>query len=216
MVEWDDIETVLLDMDGTLLDLHFDDHFWQVSIPRAWAARNGVDEVRAISELKPVFTEIEATLDWYCLDFWSDRLDMDVFALAREITHLVSLRPHVEEFLEYLLARDKEVILVTNSHEKFLHMKMGITGIDQYFRHMFNAHEFGEPKEAPRFWQLLENRVNIDRNRTVLIDDNHDVLRSAAEHGIRFLLSIAQPNSRREARKTTGFPAVHCFRDLCR
>ena len=25
---WRDIDTVLLDMDGTLLDLHYDNHFW--------------------------------------------------------------------------------------------------------------------------------------------------------------------------------------------
>ena len=27
MLAWDEIDTVLLDMDGTLLDLHFDNHF---------------------------------------------------------------------------------------------------------------------------------------------------------------------------------------------
>ncbi|HBT55971.1 MAG TPA: haloacid dehalogenase, partial [Pseudomonas sp.] len=33
MLNWNAIDTVLLDMDGTLLDLHFDNHFWLEHMP---------------------------------------------------------------------------------------------------------------------------------------------------------------------------------------
>ena len=35
MLNWSKIDTVLLDMDGTLLDLHYDSHFWLNVIPAA-------------------------------------------------------------------------------------------------------------------------------------------------------------------------------------
>ena len=32
--DWQEIDTVLLDMDGTLLDLHYDNYFWLTHIPK--------------------------------------------------------------------------------------------------------------------------------------------------------------------------------------
>ena len=34
-LDWTSIDTVLLDMDGTLLDLRFDNWFWQEHVPDA-------------------------------------------------------------------------------------------------------------------------------------------------------------------------------------
>lgn len=36
MLAWQEIDTVLLDMDGTLIDLHFDNYFWQRLVPERW------------------------------------------------------------------------------------------------------------------------------------------------------------------------------------
>ena len=214
MVNWQEIDTVLLDMDGTLLDLYFDDQFWQVCIPRAWATKNGIDETQAKEELKPIFMFTEASLNWYCLDFWSKQLQLNVYELATEITDLVQLRPHVEEFLTYLGNIDKKIVLVTNSHEKFIDLKMGLTGIDRYFHYMFNAHDFGHPKEEQEFWEILGQRLDYDRESTLLIDDNHTVLRSAKKFGIRHLLSIRQPNSQKGPRDTEEFEGVDSYLDL--
>ena len=41
-IAWQDVDTVLLDMDGTLLDLAFDNYFWQKLVPETWGAKNGV------------------------------------------------------------------------------------------------------------------------------------------------------------------------------
>ena len=215
MIDWNDIETVLLDMDGTLLDLYFDDYFWQVELPKQWGEQNGMDMATARASLLPIFQNTAATLSWYCLDYWSDRLNFDVFAIGASIEHLIRVRPHVEEFLEYLALREKHIVLVTNSHEKFIALKMESTGLDRHFHHIFNAHSFGAPKEDREFWEALDKHIDFTRESTLLIDDNLSVLRSAQRHGIRYLLSIAQPNSQVPARDTGEFTAITTFRDLC-
>ena len=215
MISWDEVETVLLDMDGTLLDLHFDDYFWQVQLPQKWGEQNGMDMATAKSNLLAVFQNTEGTLPWYCLDYWSEQLQMDVFEIRTGIEHLIQIRPHVEEFLDYLGVLGKEIVLVTNSHEKFISLKMEQTGIDGHFSQMFNAHSFGVPKEEVMFWEKLGEQLNFSEESTLLIDDNLAVLRSAREHGIRHLLCIAQPSSQAPARDTAEFPAITSFRDLC-
>ena len=50
MINWKNIDTVLLDMDGTLLDLHFDNHFWQTFVPLRYAQQHagGAFEVKDV------------------------------------------------------------------------------------------------------------------------------------------------------------------------
>ena len=39
-LDWLHIDSVFLDMDGTLLDLHFDNHFWLEYVPACYANRH--------------------------------------------------------------------------------------------------------------------------------------------------------------------------------
>ena len=39
---WMRVETVLLDLDGTLLDLAFDNYFWRERVPAAYAAARAI------------------------------------------------------------------------------------------------------------------------------------------------------------------------------
>ena len=39
MIDWNAINTVLLDMDGTILDLHFDNYFWKEYVPQKYAEK---------------------------------------------------------------------------------------------------------------------------------------------------------------------------------
>lgn len=215
MLNWNEIETVLLDMDGTLLDLHFDHYFWQTQLPQKWGELNGLDLPTAKAEMQPIFQNIEATLPWYCLDYWSEQLKMDVFEIKNGIEHLVKIRPHVEVFLEYLRETNKKIVLVTNSHKKFIDLKMELTELEPYFQHIFDAHSLGVPKENLEFWQILGEQLSFDEESTLLIDDNLSVLRSAQSHGIRHLLAIAKPNSQAPIMHTAEFEAVSSFKSLC-
>lgn len=215
MINWNEIDTVLLDMDGTLLDLYFDNYFWQEYLPEKWAELNGMDIVSAKSRLMPRFRDKEGTLSWYCLDYWSGQLDVDILALKSGIEYLIKPRPQSFEFLEFISSQNKSLALVTNAHQDLIALKFEKTGIDRYFNHVFCAHDFGLPKEEEGFWKSLDGVYPFDPRRTLFIDDNLTVLRSARRHGIRHLLSIARPDSRKPARDCQEFIAVESFAQLC-
>ena len=214
MINWHDLDTVLLDMDGTLLDLYFDNYFWQEYLPVHWGEIHGLDAETAKRELIPRFKSREGTLSWYCLDFWSGELNIDVLKLKADIEHLIQIRPSAQEFLESLLSRGKTPVMVTNAHEDLITMKLEKTGIGKYFREVVSSHRLGAPKEEAEFWHRLNKSIEFLPARTMLIDDNLTVLRTAREYGISNLFSIARPDSKAPVRDTEEFTAIHDFRDV--
>ncbi len=214
MFDWSQIDTVFLDMDGTLLDLHFDNHFWLEHVPRRFAEARGVTLETAKRELLSRYRDIEGTLNWYCVDHWSRELGLDIALLKQEVEHLIQVHPYVLEFLEALAATGRSRVLVTNAHQKALALKMEKTQLAGHFDRIVSAHELGLPKEDRAFWSHLHAIFPFDRERTLFVDDSLSVLRSAADYGFGFLLAIVNPDSRQPLREVTEFPAVPDFSSL--
>ena len=214
MINWDSIDTVLLDMDGTLLDLHFDNYFWLDHLPRLYAEKHGIPEADATSALHGRFDGRQGTLDWYSLDYWSAQLDMDVPSLKQELRHMIRLRPHALEFLQRLHAGPREVVLVTNAHRKTLDIKMAQVDITPWFDRMVVSHDLAAPKEDQAFWHALQALHPFNPARTLLIDDTESVLQSAHDYGIAHLLTLLQPDSQLQKRLDTRFPGIHHFDEI--
>ena len=66
--DWQHIDTVLFDLDGTLLDLSFDNHLWREIVPAAYAAARSVTTEEARTALQTRLRACAGTLDWYCMD----------------------------------------------------------------------------------------------------------------------------------------------------
>jgi len=208
---WERIDTVLLDMDGTLLDLYFDNHFFLEHLPRRLAEAKGIPFQAAQAELRRRYRAVEGTLDWYCLDFWEQELGLDLIALKREIVDLVRWRPHAAQFLEALGAAGKRRVLATNAHPGSLGVKFEQIALGRQFEAQYTAHDIGAPKEQAAFWDGLAAREGFDAGRTLFVDDNPQVLAAARDWGIGHLLGIRRPDSRRPANTLEGFTAVDDF-----
>ena len=214
MIDWQTIETVLLDMDGTLLDLHFDNFFWREYLPLRYAEIKGVDREAARSYIVNETQRIEGSLNWYSTDYWSQALEIDVVRLKHEISHKVAMRPYCIDFLDALRAARKDVVMVTNAHHDSLSLKMDKTRIADKFDRLITVHEFSLPKEDPQCWHEVHRRHPFRAERTLLIDDNLNALQSAREYGIASLLAIYQPDSRQPKREIAGFDAIHSFAEI--
>ncbi|HSG06028.1 MAG TPA: GMP/IMP nucleotidase [Nitrospiria bacterium] len=212
--DWNKIDTVLLDMDGTLLDKYFDDHFWEEFVPAQYALRNGISEEEAKEDLMPRYRSREETLDWANLDYWSHQLDLDIPALKRQVQHLINIHPNVIEFLEKLKAVGKGIYLVTNAHGKTLDLKMERTALAHRFDGIITSHEIGMPKEDPAFWESLGKVVPFDPERTLLGEDTEAVLRSASRFGIRYLVFIANASSAKPPSNSSSYYSIQDFGEI--
>ena len=214
MIDWSCIDTVLLDMDGTLLDLHFDNYFWTKHLPRAYAAQHQMTEEESSAYLFGSGSAEQGTLQWYSLDHWSQRLDMDIVTLKRDMQHMISARPFAIDFLRRLHSSHRDVLMVTNAHRKTLDIKMDNVDITQWFDRVVLSHDLLAPKEDQDFWHRLQDLHPFDPSRTLLIDDTEQVLNSAQEYGIAHLLTLLQPDSKRQKRVENRFRGIHHFDEI--
>lgn len=214
MLDWTQIQTTFLDMDGTLLDLHYDNHFWQEHVPKRYAEQRGLSVDEAKNTLYKQFRAAEGTLNWYSVDYWSDALDLDIPALKEEVAERISLRPHALEFLTAMRAAGKRLVLVTNAHGKTVTLKFRHTGIDRYMDAVICAHDLGLAKEHGPFWGQLQELEPFVPRTTLLIDDSLPVLRSAQAYGIGHLLAIRRPDLRGPDKDCGEFQALESFRAL--
>ena len=211
---WRDIDTVLLDMDGTLLDLHYDNHFWLEHLPQRYAELHGISRAMADLELTPLFENNAGQLKWYCLDFWSSELAIPVRELKLETAHLIALRPDADTFLAAIKQAGKRVILITNAHRDSLSLKLERIELAPYFERLISSHDYGFPKESPQFWDALQADIDFDPSRSLFIDDTLPILRSARAFGVGHLLAVKQPDSKKGPKDTEEFAALTDYREL--
>ncbi len=214
MLDWNAIQTVFLDMDGTLLDLHFDNHFWLEHVPLRYAEKYGLSHEAAQEALAPRYRKVAGTMDWYCVDYWSRELELDIARLKEEVEHLIAVHPHVTDFLAAVRTSGRRTVLVTNAHHKSLALKMCKTRLDGELDAVICAHDFGVPKEHPEFWGRLQAVERFDPARTLLVDDSLPVLRSARNYGMTHLLAVRQPDTRQPEKDVAEFDAIGSFLDI--
>jgi len=207
-------ETLMLDMDGTILDLAFDNYVWKELVPERYAACSGLTFEVARQELFAKYEAILGDLEWYCLDHWSERLGFDVLELHRDVRHRIGYLPAAREFLETVHGADVNVLLVTNSHADTLQLKDEVLGFSRYFDGIYSSHKLGYAKERQEFWQSLAEAEGFDPETTLFVDDTERVLQSAAEFGIASLVTITRPDTSLPPRSNGTFAAIEGVREL--
>lgn len=212
--KWQEIETVLLDMDGTLLDLHFDNHFWLHHVPVCYAEKHDLPHAEAHQQLMERYTDVRGSLNWYCVDFWTRELSLDIEQLKYDTAEKISIRPDVIEFLCWLNENNKRVVLVTNAHPASLNLKMEKTKLDVHFDKIINAHDIGLAKEHEGFWEKMQAYEPYDRQKAMLIDDNLEVLECAHEYGIQYCYGILQPDSQGDIIESDKFIVLNSLKEI--
>jgi putative hydrolase of the HAD superfamily len=213
--DWDAVSTVCLEMDGTVLDLRFDNLFWLDALPRRWGEKHGVPPEEAIRQLRARFDARRGTLEWYCVDHWSEELDFDIAALKAELHAHIRYLPGAVAFLDAVRRRGKRLLLTTNAHPISLGVKQRVTGLASHFDELVSSHEFGVPKEQPGFWARLGRSHGVAPEGTLFVDDSAAVLQAARAAGVREVYQVLMPDSTQPARPALpGFAAILGLGDL--
>jgi len=213
-VDFDAVDVVLLDLDGTLLDLAFDNYVWLEHVPGLYAVRAGLSRAAALQELAPKFRAREGTLEWYCTQFWSRELGLDIASIHRELAARIRWLPGAQDFLRRVRARHKRLVLLTNSHPDTLAIKHEATALREYFDAVWSSHQFGVPKEDPRFWERIQTAEKFEPARALFVDDSESVLHAARAAGIGHVIAVRRSDSSRDSRRHEAFPAIDAVGEL--
>jgi len=207
-LNWKEIDDVLLDMDGTLLDRHFDNFFFEEELPRRYAVLQGMPFEVARDQLMSMYRSVEGELAWTDLHYWTKRIGIDVVAMTKELDHLIGFLPGAEEFLRALQRMGKRVTIVTNAHESGVAIKTARTGVDRYVDRVVNAFEVGYLKMRPEYWPTCQRLVGFEPKRSLYIDDDEDCLAAAQAFGVAHLFHSAKSSSELAPVRSSIFPSI--------
>jgi len=207
-VPWCEIDTLLLDMDGTLLDLAFDNYFWLELVPQEFAKVRGLASDAARAEIVARTSAVAGTLPWYCIDHWSAEFGLDIEALKRRHRHRIRYLPRAREFIALARRHGKRLVLVTNAHRVTLSIKCDQTGVGELMDAVVSSHDYEIEKEQAGFWQQLEQEQRIEPERCLVIEDSLAVLKTARGFGIAHSIAIRRPDTTRESRVVEEFASV--------
>jgi len=213
-VNWNKIESILLDLDGTLLDLNFDLHFWLEYIPKVYSEKHNISFQDAKKIIVSRIESQEGKLTWYCLDFWEENLELDIMKLKKDISYLIQVHKHVLDFLNAAKKNKKQIFLVTNAHRKGIDLKMEASGLQSYFDKIISSHDFGSPKQDQKFWIELVNTIDFDKDRSIFFDDSLDVLEAASKFKIKNIVAINKPSTKLDKKNIPGFINIENFSEV--
>lgn len=208
------IDTLLLDMDGTVLDLAFDNYFWLELLPEHLARHRGLSVTAAREQMRTHTDSVLGSLQWYCIDHWSERLGLDVAAIKHEVRHRIAYLPGALEFLALARSSGLRLVVVTNAHRRTLAIKLRQTHLERHVDAVYSSHDFGHPKETQEFWERFEHATGIRRDRSVLVDDSQPVVEAAKKSGVASAIMIAQPDSEQPRRILSVSPGIDALADL--
>ena len=180
-----DIDCMLVDMDGVILDNTYDNNFWQNQIPGVISKNKNISFEDAKRLAVQIFNYKKNTKDWYDVDYWSNMLNVDIEAEKRSSISFdrIQLYEGVTKTLNKLKDNFR-LILITNAHRKTLNIKLEKYDLNPYFEKMICAHELHYVKENIQLWYMLKSRFKLDYTKTLLIEDTINNIKVGLSAGI--------------------------------
>ena len=213
-VPWNAIDTVLLDMDGTLLDLNYDNQIFAHRLPAAFAKHHELTLEAASQQLSDHMAKVSGTMDFYRLNYWRDLTGLDILALHEQAANLICFLPGAAEFLGRLSEYGKRTLIVTNADRQSFAIKDRVLRLSPRVNQVISSHDLGIPKEENAFWVWLAEQHDLNPSTTLFVDDTARILRAAETFGIAHTLAVAQPDQQRPPRDMPGRPSFGHYDQL--
>lgn len=207
---------IMFDMDGTLLDLAFDDFIWNHKLPERHASTHQCSLQHSLDTLYAFYQEHKHTLSWYSSRYWTAKVEVDTLKLQQDYQDKIRPRPGCFELLQALKDQGYRCWLLTNADCAGLKLKLENIPLEPYFELMISSEEIGYAKEFVEFWQILQQKHPFNPDHAVLVDDTAPVLHGAERFGIAHLVTIRQPSSDQPERNAQDldYPSINHLTEL--
>lgn len=211
-------KVLLLDLDGTILDLYFDNHFWQQHLCQTFAAHNHIPLLKAQQHIGSLIATTAGTLPFYDVDYWSAVLKLDIIALKIQQQHLLSLHAGALLFLQTAQAAKMPCYLISNAHPRTLAFKLARVPLADFFVKTISAFAYHACKEQRAFWQRFLADCALNPADCAFFDDNLAAITQAQQARIGQVFAIDRPDSRAPAnqRRIKGARHIDFLADLIR
>jgi putative hydrolase of the HAD superfamily len=116
---------------------------------------------------------------------WLTLLDFKVAddALSRQLSELflqlmptrTRIFPDTREVLDYLRDKGYEMHMITNGFEQIQHMKLRVSGLDVYFRHVITSEGSNSLKPQPAIYHYAMGKAGANASSSLMIGDSLEV-----------------------------------------
>ena len=209
VLNWDRIDDVLIDMDGTLLDRHFDNFFFEEDLPRRYVAMQGLSFDASRGTVNGDVPVGGRELAWTDLHYSSGRVGIDVVAMHLSQLTLIGFLLGAEDFLKAVRIKGKRRA-ATNAHEAGVAVKSAKTGLDRYVGSDRRRVRSGlSQDEMPEYWPgPAAGWLDSTRAALSMLTTTEMCSAAASHYGIATIIHSAKSSSQLPPVQSSKFASV--------
>ena len=178
-----DIDAVIFDMDGTLLN---STSLWQ-DIDKAFFAKRGMEVPEEYAQHIVHLGLKQAaiyTKKAYGFDETPEEIMEEWHQMSLDIyQHDVELKPGALELLELLKGRGVKMAIATANDDKLYMPCIERLGIGKYFDFIADVNNVKEGKQSARIYEFLAEQMGVKKENTMVVEDMPTCVKTAYQNG---------------------------------
>lgn len=169
------IRVLSFDADGTLVDRHFMDYFWNVGIPALYAEKNRIPLKDAKEKIIKMYHDVgENDIRWYMPEYWFSRLGLEesLEETLEKFKSEMRIYPEVPGVVKKL-SKKYELIVVSNAPREILEFEL--SHMDDCFSHKFSStSDFKQVRKNGDVYGRVLEKLKVDSRNILHVGDHWD------------------------------------------
>jgi len=166
------LEIISFDLDGTLVDLEYNDLIWFKEIPELVAKKKKISFEKSLKLIHEEYTKLgEHDLNWYDINYWISYFGIEISPnkIFEKYEPQVKIYPEVIPLLEEL-KKNFILIVITAMPREFLVPKM--KKLEKYFKFSFSAlSDFKELKNS-EIYSKISKAIKVHPEQILHVGDH--------------------------------------------